>query len=71
MSFQVAHFQDSKSYNIDQNKETAEVVGIKDDRSMCDFSSKTPTLEFTSRLYSGSKEMTLNSSYYKIQNITT
>ena len=60
MSFQVAHFQDSKSYNIDQNKENAEVVGIKDNRSMCDFSSNTPTLEFTSRLYYWNKEMGLN-----------
>lgn len=67
----MAHFQDSKSYNIEQNKETAEVVGIKDDRSMCDFSSKTSTLEFTSKLYSWNKEIGLNWPYFKIQNITT
>lgn len=55
MSFQVAHFQDSKSYNIDQNKETAEVVGIKDDRYMCDFFQQTPTLEFTFSCILGTK----------------
>ena len=57
MSFQVAYFQDGKSYKIDKNKETAEVVRIKDDRSICDTSSKTPTVEFTFRLYSGNKEI--------------
>lgn len=57
MSFQEAPFQDSKSYDIDLKKETAEVIVIKNDNSMCDLSNRPPASEFTFMLYSGNKEM--------------
>lgn len=46
-------------YNNDQNKETAEVHRIKDNKSMCDLSSKTKTMKFTFSCVMGTKKWDL------------